>query len=80
MAIDAAQASIVSHEGSLTTLTISIVCPSNNRRWLVCTAIVGDSNAYVYSRKHGRVFELTQGKRYSSLMMLDVCCFLSSAA
>ncbi|CAF0780981.1 unnamed protein product [Adineta steineri] len=61
-AIDAAQELIFKSEGSLTTLTISIVCPSN-RRWLVCSAIVGDSNAYVYSRKQKSVYELTQGSR-----------------
>lgn len=61
MAIDAAQKLIIENEGSLTTLTISIVCPSN-QRWLVCSAIVGDSNAYVYSRKQKSVYELTQGK------------------
>lgn len=62
-AIDAAQKMIVSNEGSLTTLTISFVCPSSNRRTLVCTAIVGDSNAYVYSRKQRQIYELTQASR-----------------
>ncbi|CAF1052436.1 unnamed protein product [Adineta ricciae] len=61
-AIEAAQQLIYKSEGSLTTLTISIVCPSN-RRWLVCSAIVGDSNAYVYSQRRKAVFELTQGSR-----------------
>ncbi len=59
--IDAAQQLILENEGTLTTLTISIVCPAN-RRWLVCSAIIGDSNGYVYSRKRKSVFELTQGK------------------
>ncbi|UJR08694.1 hypothetical protein I4U23_012952 [Adineta vaga] len=61
-AIEAAQQLIFKSEGSLTTLTMSIICPSN-RCWLVCSAIVGDSNAYVYSRKQRAVFELTQGSR-----------------
>ncbi|CAF1138750.1 unnamed protein product [Rotaria sp. Silwood1] len=61
-AIHAAQQLIIENNGSLTTLTVSIVCPSN-RRWFVCSAIVGDSNAYVYSRKQKSVFELTQGSR-----------------
>jgi len=64
VAIDTAQKLIVENEGTLTTLTISVVCPSN-RRWLVCTASIGDSNAYVYSQRQGHenVFELTQGSR-----------------
>ncbi|CAF1655447.1 unnamed protein product [Rotaria magnacalcarata] len=62
LAIETAQQTIVKNEGSLTTLTISIVCQSN-RRWFVCSAIVGDSNAYVYSPKRKSVFELTQGSR-----------------
>ncbi|CAF3463624.1 unnamed protein product [Rotaria sp. Silwood1] len=61
-AIHAAQQLIIENNGSLTTLTVSIICPSN-RRWFVCSAIVGDSNAYVYSRKQKSVFELTQGSR-----------------
>ncbi|CAF4206907.1 unnamed protein product [Rotaria sordida] len=61
-AIDAAQQLILDNEGSLTTLTISIICPSN-RRWIVCSAIIGDSNAFVYSRKQKSVYELTQGSR-----------------
>jgi hypothetical protein len=64
-AIGAAQKLILDNEGTLTTLTISIVCPSN-RRWLVCSAIVGDSNGYVYSRKQRTVFELTQGRYFFS--------------
>lgn len=60
LAIDAAQQLIMNNEGSLTTLTMTIVCPSNHR-WLVCSAIVGDSNAYVYSPKQKAVFELTEG-------------------
>lgn len=62
LAIDAAQKFIVSNEGSLTTLTISFVC-SSNRQTLVCTTIVGDSNAYVYSQKQRQVYELTQASR-----------------
>ena len=61
-AIESAQDLIFESEGSLTTLTVSIVCPSNGR-WLVCSAIVGDSNAYVYSRREKSVLELTQGRR-----------------
>ena len=64
MAIDAAQALILSEQGSLTTLTISIVCTFNGRCF-VCSAIVGDSNAYVYSRKQRSVFELTQGNIFT---------------
>ena len=62
-AIGAAQKLILDNEATLTTLTISIVCPSNHR-WFVCSAIVGDSNAYVYSRKQKTVFELTQGRSF----------------
>ena len=61
MAIDAAQQLIVERQGTLTTLTISIVCPYRDR-WVVCTVIVGDSNVYVYSPGQKSVFELTEGK------------------
>lgn len=59
---------ILENGGSLTTLTISIVCPLN-RRWFVCSAIVGDSNAYVYSPQQKSVFELTQGYILSFLII-----------
>lgn len=68
MAINEAQALILKHEGTFTTLTISIICPSSNERWFVCTAIVGDSNAYVYSQRQKLIFELTQGRRFSYLL------------
>lgn len=60
MAIDAAQRLIFDREGTLSTLTISIVCQSRER-WLVCSAIIGDSNAYVYSPRRSSVLELTEG-------------------
>ena len=50
---------------------MSIVCPSN-RRWLVCSAIVGDSNAYVYSAKQKSVFELTEGKWNLSMSIFEM--------
>ncbi|CAF0843084.1 unnamed protein product [Didymodactylos carnosus] len=61
-AIDSAQRLIIDREGSLTTLCISVVCQTrhNSNRFFVCTVSVGDSNSYVYSKKHG-VLELTEG-------------------
>lgn len=75
LAIDAAQKLILENEGTLTTLTMSIVCPSA-RRWIVCSAIVGDSNAYVYSPKQKSVYELTEGKLIVQFNLFRLSLFL----
>lgn len=74
MSIDAAQRLILEREGTLTTLTISIVCPYRDRS-IVCTAIVGDSNAYVYSSGQSQVFELTQGKTKKKKKRFRSICY-----
>lgn len=53
---------ILKEDGMLTTLTVAVVAQlANSSRFVVCTCNVGDSLAYVYSKKHG-VREITQGE------------------
>ncbi|XP_055346065.1 LOW QUALITY PROTEIN: uncharacterized protein LOC129593660 [Paramacrobiotus metropolitanus] len=60
-AMHAAHNLVLQEHGALATLCIAAVCPLQDaRRYVVCVCNVGDSFAYVYSRKHG-VREITKG-------------------
>ncbi|XP_033341026.1 PP2C-like domain-containing protein CG9801 isoform X1 [Megalopta genalis] len=63
----AAHSLILQEQGMLTTLTVCAVLPlpnsesnTNQKKYVACTCNVGDSLAYVYSRKTG-VREITRG-------------------
>ncbi|XP_057330830.1 PP2C-like domain-containing protein CG9801 isoform X2 [Microplitis mediator] len=66
----AAHSMILQEQGMLTTLTVCVVLPVNNsqpsdgntrfKKYVACTCNVGDSLAYVYSKKTG-VREITRG-------------------
>ncbi|XP_066601508.1 PP2C-like domain-containing protein CG9801 [Prorops nasuta] len=65
----AAHSLILQQQGMLTTLTVCVIFPlpnantstsTNSKRYIACTCNVGDSLAYVYSRKFG-VREITRG-------------------
>ncbi|XP_015791644.1 PP2C-like domain-containing protein CG9801 [Tetranychus urticae] len=57
----AAHSMILQENGKLTTLTVAIIVQlKNSDKFIVCSCNVGDSFAYVYSKKHG-VREITQG-------------------
>jgi len=65
--LDAAQRTILHHEAGLTTLCIAFICPLlSSDCHAVCVVSVGDSLAYVLSRRHG-LREITTGSR-------DVSC------
>jgi len=65
--LDAAQQTILHHDAGLTTLCIAFVCPLQSFQChAVCVVSVGDSLAYVLSRRHG-LREITTGSR-------DVSC------
>lgn len=58
----AAHSLILQEDGMLTTLTTAVVLPlRDSSQFVVCVCNVGDSLAYVYSKKYG-VREITQGK------------------
>src|SRR6218665_1210968 len=58
---DIAHETILRHEGGLTTLCVALVCPlRDSKQFAVCIVNVGDSLAFVFSRKHG-VREITTG-------------------
>uniref|UniRef100_A0A1W7R9W3 PP2C-like domain-containing protein CG9801 n=1 Tax=Hadrurus spadix TaxID=141984 RepID=A0A1W7R9W3_9SCOR len=64
---------ILQENAMLTTLCAAVVCKlKNSSQYVVCTCNVGDSFAYVYSRRHG-VREITQGSHdiYSNRDMRD---------
>ncbi|XP_013780379.2 PP2C-like domain-containing protein CG9801 [Limulus polyphemus] len=64
---------ILQEGGMLTTLCAAIICEmKNSNKFIVCTCNVGDSLAYVYSKKYG-VREITQGSHdiYSMRDMRD---------
>ncbi|XP_044583256.1 PP2C-like domain-containing protein CG9801 isoform X2 [Cotesia glomerata] len=62
----AAHSMILQEQGMLTTLTVCVVLPitssdpSKHKKYVACTCNVGDSLAYVYSKKTG-VREITRG-------------------
>lgn len=59
--LDAAHDTILRHDGGLTTLCIALVCPlGDSKQFAVCIVNVGDSLAFVFSRRHG-VREITTG-------------------
>lgn len=67
----AAHSLILEEQGMLTTLTVCVILPlpktasgsnSSSKKYVACTCNVGDSLAYVYSRKTG-VREITRGCR-----------------
>jgi len=61
--LDAAQATILRQEAGLTTLCVAFVCPLlMSDCFAVCVVSVGDSLAYVLSRRHG-LREITTGSR-----------------
>jgi len=62
--LDVAQQTILHHEAGLTTLCLAFVCPlvSPAQCHAVCVLSVGDSLAYVLSRRHG-LREITTGSR-----------------
>ena len=62
--LDAAQQTILRHEAGLTTLCLAFVCPVESLApcHAVCVLSVGDSLAYVLSRRHG-LREITTGSR-----------------
>ena len=65
--LDAAQRTILHHEAGLTTLCIAFICPlESSCCHAACVLSVGDSLAYVMSRRHG-LREITTGSR-------DVSC------
>jgi len=65
--LDAAQRTILHHDAGLTTLCIAFICPLQMLQChAVCVVSVGDSLAYVLSRRHG-LREITTGSR-------DVSC------
>lgn len=56
-----AHACILEVGGALSTLTVAVILPLENKnKYAVCACNVGDSLGYVYSKKHG-VKEFTQG-------------------
>ncbi|KAH9421226.1 hypothetical protein DERP_012799 [Dermatophagoides pteronyssinus] len=58
---NAAHNMILAQGGHLTTLCAAVICQlKDSDRFIVCTCNVGDSLAYVYSKKYG-VREITQG-------------------
>lgn len=60
----------------LTTLTVAVVTQlKNSDRFIVCTCNVGDSLAYVYSRKHG-VREITQGMHFYTTLLIIFTVFV----
>ncbi|XP_013791967.1 PP2C-like domain-containing protein CG9801 [Limulus polyphemus] len=64
---------ILQEDGMLTTLCAAVLCQmKDSNKFIVCTCNVGDSLAYVYSRKCG-VREITQGSHdiYSMRDMRD---------
>jgi hypothetical protein len=61
--LDAAQATILRHEGGLTTICVAVICPlKSSSQHAVCVLTVGDSLAFVLSRRHG-MREITTGSR-----------------
>ena len=59
--LDTAHQSILQHEGGLTTLCVAFVCPVKDvKQYIVCIVNVGDSLAYVFSKRHG-IREITTG-------------------
>lgn len=53
-AFDVAHNSILQHKGGLTTLNITMVLPiEDSERYAVCSVNVGDSLAYVFSKRYG---------------------------
>ncbi|XP_022250579.1 PP2C-like domain-containing protein CG9801 isoform X1 [Limulus polyphemus] len=64
---------ILQEDGMLTTLCAAVLCQmKDSNKFIVCTCNVGDSLAYVYSKKYG-VREITQGSHdiYSMRDMRD---------
>ena len=64
-AIDNAQKCILEHRGTLTTLSIGVVCPIHKskagNKWGLFIVSVGDSPIYVYSPHTQTVYEATTG-------------------
>lgn len=61
--LDDAQATILRHNGGLTTICVALICPLKSAsQHAVCVVSVGDSLAFVLSRRHG-MREITTGSR-----------------
>jgi len=61
--LDVAQATILRHGGGLTTICVAVICPlKSSVQHAVCVISVGDSLAFVLSRRHG-MREITMGSR-----------------
>jgi len=59
--LDEAHDMILRHDGGLTTLCVALVCPiKDSKQFAVCIVNVGDSLAFVFSKRHG-VREITTG-------------------
>ena len=65
--LDSAQRTILSHNGTTTTLTVAMVCEMNvyrlGTKWCLCVVSVGDSPCYIYKQNEQKVYEITAAIR-----------------